>query len=55
MKGNMRGWLIGMAILLLLLSACSKDEKVGAEEKNPEPTENDEVEEVVEKLKMRMK
>ncbi|MDW0117914.1 DUF3048 domain-containing protein [Sporosarcina thermotolerans] len=48
MKGNMRGWLIGMAILLLLLSACSKDEKVGAEEKNPEPTENDEVEEVVE-------
>ncbi|MDN4608292.1 DUF3048 domain-containing protein [Sporosarcina sp. F6_3S_P_2] len=48
MKGNMRGWLLGMAILLLLLSACSKDEKVGAEEKEPDATESEEVEETAE-------
>ena len=44
MKGSTRGWLIGMAIMLLLLSACSKKEKAGAEEVNPDPPE--EIEEI---------
>lgn len=39
---------MGMAIMLLLLSACSKDEKAGAEEKEPEASESEEVEETAE-------
>ncbi|MCM3745609.1 DUF3048 domain-containing protein [Sporosarcina luteola] len=44
MKGKKRGWLLGLAIMLLLLSACSKREKAGAEEIVPEPEEMEEVE-----------
>ncbi|MCM3639182.1 DUF3048 domain-containing protein [Sporosarcina luteola] len=44
MKGKKRGWLLGVAIMLLLLSACSKKEKAGAEEIVPEPEEMEEVE-----------
>ena len=44
MKGKKRGWLLGLAIMLLLLSACSKKEKAGAEEIVPEPEEIEEVE-----------
>ncbi|MCM3711444.1 DUF3048 domain-containing protein [Sporosarcina luteola] len=44
MKGKKRGWLLGLAIMLLLLSACSKKEKAGAEEIIPEPEEMEEVE-----------
>lgn len=32
MEGKNRGWLVGLAIVLLLLSGCSKNEKAGAEQ-----------------------
>lgn len=41
MKGNMRGWLLLLAVAMLLLSACSKREKVDAEEEVNEPEENE--------------
>ena len=44
MKGKKRGWLLALAIMLLLLSACSKKEKAGAEEIVPELEEIEEVE-----------
>ncbi|MFS0690403.1 DUF3048 domain-containing protein [Sporosarcina sp. 179-K 8C2 HS] len=44
MKGKKRGWLLALAIMLLLLSACSKKEKAGAEEIVPEPEEIEEIE-----------
>lgn len=44
MRGNRRGWLFALAIMLLLLSACSKKEKAGAEELDPELEEMEEVE-----------
>lgn len=44
MKGKKRGWLLALAIMLLLLSACSKKERAGAEEIEPELEEMEEVE-----------
>lgn len=40
MNGKKRGWLFALAIMLLLLSACSKKEKAGAEEIVPKEDED---------------